>query len=104
LNIGSKTPISFTTNRNVVINGTTFSCYDIDLPKYTKYVTLDGYNIRQFRFRSWLADADFQMYNAQQTRYDIFMSKKNGLSVYAFAVPFDNPFLDETKLTILILI
>ncbi len=47
--------------------------------------------------RSWLADADFQMYNGQQTRYDIFMSNKNGLSVYAFAVPFDNPFLDETK-------
>ncbi len=45
-----------------------------------------------------LADADFQMYNAQQTRYDIFMSNKNGLSVYAFAVPFDNPFLDKTKL------
>ncbi len=59
--------------------------------------TLDGYNIRQFRFRSWLADADFQMYNAQQTRYDIFMSNKNGLSVYAFAGPFDNSFLDETK-------
>ena len=38
------------------------------------------------------------MYNAQQTRYDIFMSNKNGLSVYAFAVPFDNPFLDETKI------
>jgi hypothetical protein len=37
------------------------------------------------------------MFNAQQTRYDIFMSNKNGLSVYAFAVPFDNPFLDETK-------
>jgi hypothetical protein len=79
-------------------NGITFSCYDIDLTKYTKYVTLDGYNIRQFRFRSLLADADFQMYNAQQTRYDIFMSNKNGLSVYAFAVPFDNPFLDKTKL------
>jgi hypothetical protein len=30
-------------------------------------------------------------------RYDIFMSNKNGLSVYAFTVPFDNPFLDETK-------
>jgi hypothetical protein len=97
LNIGSKSPISFTTNRDVVINGITFSCYDIDLTKYTKYVPLDGYNIRQFRFRSWLADADFQMYNAQQTRYDIFMSNKNGLSVYAFAVPFDNSFLDETK-------
>ena len=65
LNIGSKSPISFTTNRNININGTTFSCYDLDLNLYTKYITLDGYNIRQFRFRSWLADADFQMYNTQ---------------------------------------
>ncbi len=38
LNIGSKTPTGFTTNRNVVINRTTFSCHDIDLTKYTKYV------------------------------------------------------------------
>ncbi len=38
------------------------------------------------------ADADFQMFNAQQTSYDIFMSNKNGLSFYAFAVPFDYPF------------
>jgi len=97
LNIGSKSPISFTTNRNVNINGITFSCYDLDLNLYTKYITLDGYNIRQFRFRSWLADADFQMYNTQQTRYDVFMSNRNGLSVSAFAAPFDNPFLDETK-------
>ncbi len=66
--------------------------YDIDLTKYTRYITLDGYNIRQFRFRSWLADADFHMYNEQQTRYDIFMSTKNVSSVYVFAVPFDNPF------------
>ena len=60
-------------------------------------INLDGYAIRQFRFRSWLADADFQMYNIQQTRYDIFMSNKNGLSIYAMAMPFDNPYLDETK-------
>ncbi len=49
LNIGSKSPISFTTNRNVVINGTIFPCYDIDSTKYTNYITfntLDGYNIR----------------------------------------------------------
>ncbi len=65
--------------------------------KIKKYITFHGYNIRQFRFRSWLADADFQMYNAQQTRCDLFMSNKNGLSVYAFPVPFDNPFLGETK-------
>jgi hypothetical protein len=97
LNIGTKTPFYFITNRNVVINGITFSAYDIDITPYIKQITLDNYEIRQFRFRSWLADADFQMYNIQQTRYDIFMSNKNGLSVYAMAMPFDNPYLDETK-------
>jgi hypothetical protein len=33
LNIGFKTPISFTTIRNMNINGITFSCHDIDLTK-----------------------------------------------------------------------
>jgi hypothetical protein len=37
------------------------------------------------------------MYNVQQTRYDIFMSNKNGLSAYAMAMSFDSPYLDETK-------
>ncbi len=52
LNIGFKLPISFTTNRNININGTTFSCYYIDLTKYVKSIALDGYNIRRFRLRS----------------------------------------------------
>ncbi len=60
----------------LVINGITFSANDIDLTPCIKQITLDNYEIRQFRFRSWLADADFQMYNIQQTRYDIFMSNK----------------------------
>ncbi len=76
-------------------NGITFSCYDIDSILYTKYFTLDGYNIRLFRFISCLADADIQMY--EQTRSDIITSNRNGLSVFSFAAPFDNPFLDETK-------
>ena len=97
LNVGTKLPISFTTNRNININGTTFSCYDIDLTKYVKSVTLDGYNIRQFRLRSWLADADFQGNNSHQLRYDIYMSNRGGLSIYAFAVPFDNEYLDNSK-------
>ncbi len=67
------------------------------MTKYAKNITVDGYNIRLYRCRSWLEDADFQIFNAQQTRYDIFMSNKYDLSVFAFAVPFDNPFLDETK-------
>ncbi len=95
-NIGDGThwtcPISFTTNRNININGTVFSCYDIDLTKYVRYITLDGYNIRKFRLRSWLADADFQGNNSHQLRYDIFMSNRGGLSIYAMAVPFDNEY------------
>ena len=37
------------------------------------------------------------MYNTQQTRYDVFMSNRNGLSVSEFEAQFDDPFLDETK-------
>jgi hypothetical protein len=33
----------------MTINGNTYSVYDIDLTKHTKFVTLDTYNIRQFR-------------------------------------------------------
>jgi hypothetical protein len=59
LNIGSKTPFYFVTNQNAVINGITFSANDIDLTPRIKQITVDNYEIRQFRFRSWLADADF---------------------------------------------
>jgi hypothetical protein len=38
LNIGLKLPISFTTNKNININCTTFSCYDVELTK--KYLML----------------------------------------------------------------
>ncbi len=58
--------------------------------KYVKYITLDVYNIRQFRLRSWLSDADFEDNNYRQLRYDIFMSNRGGLSIYAIAVPVDN--------------
>ena len=59
-NIGVKSPLFFTTNRNMTIDGVSFSVYDIDLRKYTKSALLDGYNIRQFRIRHWPADADFE--------------------------------------------
>jgi hypothetical protein len=45
------------------INGTTFSCYDIDLTKYVKIIAFDGYNIRHLRLISWLGDSDFQVNN-----------------------------------------
>jgi hypothetical protein len=99
-NIGVKSPLFFTTNRNMTIDGTSFSVYDIDLRKYTKSVLLDGYNIRQFRIRHWPADADFEtgpstsQYNLK--RYDIFMSNRNGLKLYSLSAPLDNQFLTDT--------
>ena len=99
-NLGIKSPIFFTTNRTVTINGVSFSVYDIDLRKYTKSVSLDGYNIRQFRIRHWPADADFETgpstYQYHLKRYDIFMSNRNGLKLYSLSSPLDNQFLTET--------
>ena len=99
-NIGVKSPIFFTTNRNMTINGVTFSVYDIDLRKYTKSVSLDGYNIRQFRIRHWPADADFETgpstYQYIIKRYDIFMSNRNGLSIFSLSAPLENQLLTET--------
>ena len=100
INIGVKTPIYFTTNRNMTIDGVSFSVYDIDLRKYTKSITLDGYNIRQFRIRHWPADADFETgpstYQYNIKRYDIFISNRNGLKLYSLSSPLDNQFLTET--------
>jgi hypothetical protein len=99
-NIGVKSPIFFTTNRNMTINGISFSVYDIDLRKYTKSVLLDGYKIRQFRIRHWPADADFETgpttYQYHLKRYDIFMSNRNGLSIFSLCAPIDNQLLTET--------
>jgi hypothetical protein len=100
-NFGTKSPIFFTTNRNMTINGYIYSVYDIDLTKYTKIVTLDTYDIRQFRIRLWPSDADFE-YSSQYfsemylKRYDIFMSNKYGLTIYSLSAPFENYYLRET--------
>ena len=101
LNIGVKTPLFFTTNRNITIDGTTFSVYDIDLTKYTKFILLDGYNIRQFRIRHWPADSNFEYSSTNFNelylkRYDIFMSNKNGLSIFSMSSPLENYYLRDT--------
>ena len=89
INIGVKTPIYFTTNRNMTIDGVSFSVYDIDLRKYTKSIALDGYNIRQLRIRHWPADADFETGPSSNQyiikRYDIFMDNRNGLKQYSLS-------------------
>ena len=101
-NIGVKSPIFFTTNRTVTINGDLFSVYDLYIQRYTKVIALDGYNIRQFRVRHWPASADFEYSNTYYSemylkRYDIFMSNRNGLSLFSLSSPFENYFLRETK-------
>ena len=66
------------------------------LISYVKYIILDGYNIRQFRMRTWYADADFQSFNMHCTRNDIFMSNRGGLNIYAMCMPFDNQYLNDS--------
>ena len=96
VNLGQKSPIYFTTNRNININGTTFSCYDIDLNKYTKSILLDGYNTRQFRIRTWLSDGDVQNIAVRIVRADIFMTDRGGLNIYALCAPYPNENLNST--------
>jgi len=98
LNVGKKSPIYFTTNRNININGTTFSCYDINLNKYVKSMLLDGYNTRNFRLRTWLADGDVQNVNMRIIKADIFMTDRGGLNIWALCSPVPNDNLNSTDI------
>jgi hypothetical protein len=98
LNVGKKSPIYFTTNRNININGTTFSCYDINLNKYVKFMLLDGYNTRNFRLRTWLADGDVQNVNMRIIKADIFMTDRGGLNIWALCSPVPNDNLNSTDI------
>jgi len=97
LNLGQRTPLYFTTSRTINLNGTNFSCYDIDLRTYTNSMLLDGYNIRQFRIRTWLSDADFQHPNMYINNYDVFMSDRGGLSIFAHGGPLWNLYFDQSN-------
>jgi hypothetical protein len=88
----------FTTNRNININGTTFSCYDINISKYTKSIVLDGYNTRQFRMRTWLSDGDVQNLNMNIIRADIYMTNRGGLNIFALCAPLPNDNLNSTDI------
>ena len=94
LNLGQRIPMYFTTSRTINLNGTNYSCYDIDLRLYTNSISLDGYNIRQFRIRTWLSDVDYQHPNMYQNNYSVFMSDRNGLSIFALGGPYDNLYFD----------
>ena len=94
-NLGVKSPIFFTTNRTVTINGDIFSVYDLNLSKYTKSILLDGYNVRQFRIRHWPSSGDFEYSSTffsemYLKKYDIFMSNRNGLSIFSLSSPIEN--------------
>lgn len=96
-NLGQRVPMYFTTSRTVNLNGTNYSCYDIDLRLYTNSILLDGYNIRQFRIRTWLSDVDYQHPNMYQNNYAVFMSDRNGLSIFSLGGPFDNLYFDQAN-------
>jgi hypothetical protein len=99
--ITSRAPIFFTTSRTVTINGINFSAYDLNLNSYTKFLTLDGRKIRQFRLRSWHASGDFENYSAEVAlNYNIYMSDLNGLSIKSFSAPYTNYQLDQVNSTV----
>ena len=93
--ISGRAPITFTTNRTVTINTKSYSAYDVDLNKYTNFLTLDGRKIRQFRLRSWHSTTDFESIDESEFIYQIFMSDLNGLSIRAYVSPFQNYHLDQ---------
>ena len=93
-NIPVKTPIQFTTSRQVTSGGDTYYMYDLDLRLYTKSIKLGAYNYRQFRARTWHADGDFENVGyLKQNRWELFMSDRNGLSLCCFNY-YDNKYLD----------
>ncbi len=59
------------------------------ISKYTKTISLDGYNMRQFRVIHWQASAGFELsdpYFAELylKRYDTFMSNINGSAFFHY--------------------
>ena len=100
-NIGVKTPIKFTTSRQVTSGGDIYYMYDIDLRLYTKSILLGSYNYRQFRARTWEDDGEFENFNfLAQNTYEIFMSDKNGLSLRSFHGAYDNQQLQKLNIII----
>jgi hypothetical protein len=95
--VASRVPIYFITSRNVTINGKVHSAYDLDLNKYTKFLTLDGRKFRQFRLRSWHASGNFETLDEMALTYSIYMSDLNGLSIKAYAGPYVNFALDQVN-------
>ena len=90
----TRSPVFFTTNGTITLNSKTYAKYDIDLNLYTRALTLDGIQIRQFRLSSWHASGDFENLNESCTSNRIFMSDFNGLSLYSFTGPLPNTSLD----------
>jgi hypothetical protein len=93
--ITTRSPVFFTTTGSVNINSKTYSSYNIDLNLYTKFMTLDGRKIRQFRVRSWHADGDFENTDDRINGCNIYMSDFNGLSIKSFSNPYINYELNQ---------
>ena len=92
--IGNKTPLYFIANTIVIISGTPYVAYDIDLNFYTKSFTLDSKRVRHFRLRTWTSDCDFESTNDTAKLYQIFMSDVGGLKIRNYSSDFD----DNTRL------
>ena len=94
-NLSTQKPFTFTCSSVCTIGGKTFYRYDIDLTKYTKYITNGvGGTLRKFKWMSWLSSG---AHNSGQysLNYDIDYAyaqnlspiSLNGFNVLAYGFP-----------------
>jgi hypothetical protein len=97
-NLSSQKPFTFTCSSVCSIGGKNYFRYDIDLTKYTKYITnVAGGTLRKFKWMSWLSSG---AHNSGQysLNYDIDYAYSiwlvppslNGLNVLAYGFPCTN--------------
>ena len=102
-NLASQKPFTFTCSSVCTIGGRNFFRYDIDLTKYTKFITnVSGGTLRKFKWMSWLSSG---AHNSGQysLNYDIDYAyaqnltpiSYNGLNVLAYGFPCTNYNLNQ---------
>jgi hypothetical protein len=102
-NISTQKSFTFNCSSVCTIGGRNFFRYDIDLKKYTKFITnVSGGTLRKFKWMSWLSSG---AHNSGQysLNYDIDYAfavmisppSFNGLNVLAYGFPYTNYNLNQ---------
>ena len=104
-NVMRKQTFNFTCETPIIINGTTYYRYDIDLNRYTAYYTrTSGATTlgtqRKFKWMSWLTSGVHE--TGHDLNYDIscsykYLSPLIGLSICAYGYPFESKLLNSVN-------